>query len=51
VRLDPAKFTSQIDNPWWPMTPGSHWVFREGGQLDEVTVTKGLPHESYYRVL
>jgi hypothetical protein len=39
VRLDPAQFTSQIDNPWWPMTPGTRWVYREGGQLVEVTVT------------
>jgi hypothetical protein len=39
VRLDPAQFTSRINHPYWPMTPGSRWVFREGAQRDEVTVT------------
>ena len=29
VDLDPAEFTTEIDNPYWPMTPGSHWVYRE----------------------
>ena len=29
VNLDPAEFTTQIDNPYWPMSPGSKWVFRE----------------------
>jgi hypothetical protein len=29
VHLDPSTFTSQIDNPYWPMKPGSHWMFRE----------------------
>jgi hypothetical protein len=44
VRLDPARFTAQIDNPWWPMTPGSRWTYREtdgqgNEQRIEVTVT------------
>jgi hypothetical protein len=29
VSLDPAEFTTEIDNPYWPMTPGSRWVYRE----------------------
>ena len=29
VELDPADFTTEIDNPWWPMKPGSRWVYRE----------------------
>jgi len=29
VRIDPAAFTTTIDNPWWPMTPGSRWTYRE----------------------
>src|SRR5215510_6293321 len=29
VHLDPASFTTRIDNPWWPMRPGSRWVYRE----------------------
>ena len=44
VELDPADFTTRIDNPYWPMTPGSRWVYREtdpdGTQKRvEVTVT------------
>jgi hypothetical protein len=40
VELDPANFVSGIDNPWWPMRPGSTWVYREGEALDvRVTVT------------
>jgi hypothetical protein len=27
--LDPARFTVQIDNPYWPMEPGTRWTFRE----------------------
>jgi hypothetical protein len=29
VDLDPADFSTEIDNPYWPMAPGSHWVYRE----------------------
>jgi hypothetical protein len=29
VRLDPARFTAKISNPYWPMEPGSRWVYRE----------------------
>ncbi|HEY2939277.1 MAG TPA: hypothetical protein VGJ27_05660 [Gaiellaceae bacterium] len=27
--VDPSDFTTTIDNPYWPMKPGSHWVYRE----------------------
>ena len=37
VQLDPANFTTTIDNPYWPMEPGTRWTFREtdgiGGEL------------------
>jgi hypothetical protein len=42
VELDPADFTTEIDNPWWPMTPGSRWVYRETdteGANQKVVVT------------
>jgi hypothetical protein len=44
VELDPADFVPQIDNPYWPMAPGSRWVYREtdgegGKQRVEVAVT------------
>jgi hypothetical protein len=43
VRLDPAEFTPEIDHLYWPMKPGSRWVYDEvedGERLRvEVTVT------------
>jgi hypothetical protein len=44
VELDPAEFTSDIDNPYWPMAPGTRWTYREVGEEGEelkvvVTVT------------
>jgi hypothetical protein len=45
VHLDPARFTARIDHPYWPMRPGSRWVYRQTGGDDddarriEVTVT------------
>ena len=29
VTLDPADFTTRIDNPYWPMRRGSRWVYSE----------------------
>jgi len=29
VSLDPRDFTTRIDNPYWPMTPGNRWIYRE----------------------
>jgi hypothetical protein len=29
VNLNPADFATDIDNPYWPMKPGSRWVYRE----------------------
>ena len=42
VRLNPADFTTRIDNAWWPMRPGSRWVYREtdpDGTKQKVVVT------------
>jgi hypothetical protein len=42
VDLDPADFTTRIDNPYWPMAPGSRWVYRETdaeGNEQKVVVT------------
>ena len=42
VKLDPASFTTRIDNPWWPMRPGSRWVYREtdpAGATQRIVVT------------
>ena len=45
VQLNPADFTTRITNPYWPMRPGSRWVYRETDsegtrQRVVVTVTK-----------
>jgi hypothetical protein len=40
--IDPSRFTTEIDNPYWPMKPGSQWVFRETdaeGSVSKVVVT------------
>jgi hypothetical protein len=42
VDLNPADFTTEIDNPYWPMAPGSRWVYRETdqeGTVQRVVVT------------
>jgi hypothetical protein len=40
AELDPADFTTEIDNAYWPMSPGSRWVYREveNGDVQRVTV-------------
>ncbi len=40
--LDPADFSTNIDNPYWPMKPGSRWVYSETdseGKRERVVVT------------
>ena len=40
--IDPSEFTTEIDNPYWPMKPGSRWIFRETdaeGSVSKVVVT------------
>ncbi len=42
ANLDPAEFTIEIDNPYWPMTPGNRWVYEEidtDGTVQKVVVT------------
>jgi hypothetical protein len=42
VDLNPADFTTEIDNRYWPMAPGSRWVYRESdgeGGVQRVVVT------------
>ena len=37
-----AEFTTRIDNPYWPMKPGSRWIYRETdsqGAKQRVVVT------------
>ncbi len=42
VTLNPADFTTAIDNPYWPMKPGNSWTYRETntkGERQKVVVT------------
>jgi hypothetical protein len=42
VELDPADFATEIDNRYWPMKPGTRWVYREidaDGSEQRVVVT------------
>jgi hypothetical protein len=41
ANLDPTEFTTNIDNPYWPLNPGSTWVYREveDGVTQTVVVT------------
>ena len=42
VTLDASTFTVDIDHPYWPMTPGTRWTYREvdeEGKAVEVIVT------------
>jgi len=44
VAIDPADFSSTIDNPYWPMAVGTRWTYREtdnegGKRRVVVTVT------------
>jgi hypothetical protein len=41
VRLDPANFTTKIDNPYFPIRPGDRWVYSdiERGERHRVVVT------------
>jgi hypothetical protein len=37
--LAPANFVEGVDNPYWPLVPGTQWVFQGAGEYVEVEVT------------
>jgi hypothetical protein len=41
VALDPADFTADVTNPWFPLEPATRWTYREteDGEVFEVVVT------------
>ncbi len=42
VELDPADFTADVTNPWFPLEPGTRWTYREtteDGEVVRVVVT------------
>jgi hypothetical protein len=41
VNLDPANFSTDITNPYWPMKPGTRWTYRnveEGNPPQDIVV-------------
>ncbi len=46
VRLDPDDFTVRIDNPYWPMRPGTVWRYREESDGDTQQVTVRVTHRT-----
>src|SRR3712207_4016697 len=38
-RIDPADFTTTIDNEYFPLKPGTTFVYEGGAQHGEMTVT------------
>ncbi|WP_344057914.1 hypothetical protein [Microbacterium pumilum] len=48
VELAAAEFTTTIDNPYWPMEPGTRWTYREvegGDELKVVVVVTSATRE------
>jgi len=42
VRLDPSDYTTDVTNPWFPLEPGTRWIYRETteeGDVVRVVVT------------
>ena len=39
VQLDPADFTTKVDNPYFPLAPGSKWTYLNADEKIVVTVT------------
>jgi hypothetical protein len=41
VNLDPADFSADITNPYWPMKPGTRWIYRgveEGEPTQDIVI-------------
>lgn len=47
--LDPADFTTDIDNPYWPMEPGTRWTYseidEEGAELEVIVTVTSVTRE------
>jgi len=59
VELDPNNFSTRIDNPYWPMKPGTRWTYsetdQEGSKLQVVVTvsdqTKKIANSAIARVV
>ncbi len=49
VELDPAEFTAEVTNPWFPLEPGTRWTYREttedGEEVRVVVTATAATHE------
>lgn len=47
--LDPADFTTDIDNPYWPIEPGTRWTYseidEEGAELEVIVTVTSVTKE------
>jgi len=47
--LDPADFTTDINNPYWPMEPGTRWTYseidEEGAELEVIVTVTSVTKE------
>ena len=47
VDLDPAAFSTEIDNRYWPMAPGTRWTYREvAAEGEELVVVVTVSSET-----
>lgn len=46
VNLDPADFTTRIDNPYFPLGPGDKYVYRETDGKTKEKVVLGVSHKT-----
>jgi hypothetical protein len=37
--INPADFVAGVDNPLFPLVPGTRYVYQSGGEITEITVT------------
>ena len=46
VNLDPANFSADITHPYWPMTPGTRWTYREVDEKGEAKRSSSWPPQA-----
>lgn len=44
--LDPTAFSTTIDNPYWPMTPGTRWTYQEKGPEGDLTAVVTITYDT-----
>jgi hypothetical protein len=44
--IDPASFTTDVDNPYFPLRPGTRWVLTGSGDTEGEVTTTTVTHET-----